>query len=143
MAHKLNIDVKLDTKRMTKKWKRQQDRFIEIAEEGMRDFVPASPSYELTNSAYIDYEHNVIHYRKVYAAYQYYGRVMTDELGRTWVRQGEKKPIIHYDWLLTYNKSYHPFATERWSEKAKKYYLRDWLRQLREEFNIYGKGRRR
>jgi hypothetical protein len=43
--------------------------------------------------------------------------VMTDELGRTWVGEGETKPIIHRDWPLKYDHAQNTLAGPHWFER--------------------------
>ena len=95
-------------------------------------YVPASPDRTLEFSAEIATElgSGVVIWDTPYARYQYYGRVMTDEAGRTWVGPGEKKPIIT-DRPLTYDKSQNPMAGSRWFERMKADRLSDILDEAR------------
>lgn len=96
-------------------------------------YVPASPDRTLEFSAQVTTEigSGLIIYNTPYARYQYYGKVMTDELGRTWVGAGEKKPIIHDDWPLTYDTAQNPLAGSYWFERAKADHLNEWLDEAR------------
>ena len=95
-------------------------------------YVPASPDRTLEFSAEIATElgSGVVIWDTPYARYQYYGWVMTDEAGRTWVGPGEKKPIIT-DRPLTYDKSQNPMAGSRWFERMKADRLKDILDEAR------------
>ena len=83
-------------------------------------YVPASPDRTLEFSAQIASEigSGMVIWDTPYARYQYYGFVMTDELGRTWVGPGEKKPIVT-DRPLTYDTSQNQLAGPRWFERMK------------------------
>ena len=98
-----------------------------------KPYIPASPRRILENSAQAMTEigSGIVIWETPYARYQYYGRVMTDELGRTWVGEGEKKPIIHEDWPLTYDTSQNPMAGPYWFERAKADHLNEWLDETR------------
>ena len=91
-------------------------------------YVPASPDRTLEFSAQIATEigSGMVIWDTPYARYQYYGFVMTDELGRTWVGPGEKKPIVT-DRPLTYDTSQNPLAGPRWFERMKADRLNDIL----------------
>ena len=95
-------------------------------------YVPASPDRTLEFSAPIATElgSGLVIWDTPYARYQYYGWVMTDEAGRTWVGPGEKKPIIT-DRPLTYDKSQNPMAGSRWFERMKADRLKDILDEAR------------
>lgn len=126
----MEFDVTLKTNRRTKKWKKQQDKFLEIVERDTRQYVPAG-TLALTKSAEIDYDKQTITYNKPYARYMYYGVLVTDENNRVWVRRGEKKPIVHPNRPLNYRKDIHPNATPFWFEISKFRQIRKWMRELR------------
>lgn len=65
-----------------------------------------------------------------YARFQYYGKVMTDELGRTWVGAGEKKPIVTR-WPLAHDAAQNPLAGPYWFERAKADHMNEWLEEAR------------
>lgn len=96
-------------------------------------YVPASPDRTLEFSAQVSTQigEGLVIYNTPYARYQYYGKVMTDELGRTWVGPGETKPIIHEDWPLNYDTSQNKLAGSYWFERAKADQLREWLDEAR------------
>lgn len=94
-------------------------------------YVPASPDRTLEFSAISDVDKGQVLWETPYARYQYYGKVMTDELGRTWVGAGEKKPIIHDDWPLTYDTAQNPLAGSYWFERAKADHLNEWMEEIR------------
>ena len=56
-----------------------------------------------------------------YARYQYYGKVMTDEKGRTYVGRGETKNVVT-NRPLVYNKHEHAEAGSLWFERMKAKY---------------------
>ena len=82
--------------------------------------MPASPDGTLESSAQLDTEvgSGLVIWYTPYARYQYHGRVMTDELGRTWVGPGEKKPVITSR-LLQYDTAQNPQAGAYWFERMK------------------------
>lgn len=84
-------------------------------------YVPASPERALETSADSATEigSGEVIWDTPYARYQYYGLLMTDENGRTWVREGEKKPIIHEDRPLKYDKGTNGNAGARWFDRMK------------------------
>ena len=98
-----------------------------------KPYIPASPRRILENSAQALTEigSGIVIWETPYARYQYYGHVMTDELGRTWVGKGEKKPIIHEDWPLDYDTSQNLMAGPYWFERAKADHLTEWLDEAR------------
>lgn len=96
-----------------------------------RPYVPASPRRSLGFSVISDIDKGQVIWETPYARYQYYGKVMTDELGRTWVGKGEKKPIIHEDWLLTYDQAQNQLAGAYWFERMKADRLNDVLEEAR------------
>lgn len=95
-------------------------------------YTPASPFRGLAKSPKIATEigSGRVIWDTEYARYQYYGFVMTDELGRTWVRYGEKKPIVT-DRALTYDTSQNPLAGSHWFERMKADRLNDILDEAR------------
>lgn len=95
-------------------------------------YVPASPHRTLEFSAQVSTEigSGLVVWNTPYARYQYYGFVMTDEAGRTWVGPGETKPVIT-DRPLTYDTSQNPMAGPHWFERAKADNLTEWLDEAR------------
>lgn len=65
-----------------------------------------------------------------YARFQYYGKVMTDENGRVWVRKGEKKPIVTERDLI-YSTDLNPLAGPFWFERMKADHKDDILREAK------------
>lgn len=128
----IELEVKLNTTRMTKKWKKQQDKFIEIVERDTRQYVPAG-TLALTKSAVINKTDNTITYAVPYARFMYHGLLVTDNADRVLVGKGEKKPKVHPERPLKYRKDVHPKATPYWLEIAKSQNLRKWIKELREE----------
>ena len=98
-----------------------------------RRYIPASPNRILENSAQPSTEigSGEVIYNTPYARYQYYGHVMTDEAGRTWVGPGERKPIIHEDWPLQYDTAQNDLAGSYWFERMKADRLNDILEEAR------------
>lgn len=92
----------------------------------MGNYVPASPDRTLEFSANLstDVGSGYVVWGTPYARYQYYGVVMTDEAGRTWVGPGEKKPIIT-DRPLNYDKAQNPNAGAYWFERMKADHMQD------------------
>lgn len=97
-----------------------------------RPYVPASPDRTMEFSADASYEpgSGMIIYNTPYARYQYYGVVMTDELGRTWVGAGETKPIIT-DRPLQYDTAQNPLAGAFWVERMKADHMEDIMQEIR------------
>lgn len=99
--------------------------------ESVNDFckqdlvIPASPGRFLEDSFVADDEQGFVAWNTPYARYQYYGYVMTDENGRTWVGRGETKPIVHRDWPLEYDHSQNPNAGSFWFERMKANHTQD------------------
>ena len=91
-------------------------------------YVPASPNHTLEFSAQLTtiIGSGEIIWNTPYARYQYYGKVMTDELGRTWVGPGEKKPIVT-NRPLNYDQSQNALAGAFWFERMKADRLNDIL----------------
>lgn len=89
------------------------------------DYVPMDTGL-LMQSPYLwtDLSGTEVVYDTPYAAYQYYGLVMTDRRGRTWVNEGEKKPVIT-DRPLQHKKDLHPLAGPYWFERMKADHLND------------------
>lgn len=138
MAYKLSLNIKLNKRRIDNKLNKAQEAFAKMVEEDTREYIPAN-SLSLTDSAEFNNTYTQIHYNKIYAAYQYYGKVMTDERGRVFVGRGEKKPIVHFDWDLKYSKKVHPKATSKWLEVSKKKQLKKWTKRIH---SMFGSGKR-
>lgn len=100
--------------------------------DGCTPYVPASPDRTLEFSAQVSTEigSGTVVWNTPYARYQYYGFVMTDEAGRTWVGPGETKPVIT-DRPLIYDTSQNPMAGPHWFERAKADNLTEWLDEAR------------
>ena len=91
-------------------------------------YVPASPERILEFSAQLSTEigSGQVIWNTPYARYQYYGMVMTDEAGRTWVGPGETKPVIT-DRPLVYDTAQNDRAGSYWFERMKADRLNDIL----------------
>ena len=100
--------------------------------EYCRPYVPTSPRAILVNTPSIasQFGSGQVVWDTPYARYQYYGKVMTDELGRTWVGAGEHKPIIT-DRDLEYDKSQAPMAGAYWFPRMLADRLNDILDEAR------------
>lgn len=83
-------------------------------------YVPASPNRILEGSAQLATEigSGMVVYDTPYAHFQYQGFVRTDEFGRVWVGEGEKKPILT-DRPLNYDTAQNPLAGPHWVERMK------------------------
>lgn len=132
------LDVQLDPNDILREYGLERggrvQRFIDQKViSGCKPYIPASPRRILANSAQALTEigSGIVIWETPYARYQYYGHVMTDELGRTWVGKGEKKPIVHEDWPLTYDTSQNQLAGSHWFERAKADHLTEWLDEAR------------
>lgn len=68
-------------------------------------------------------------YDTPYARYLYYGVVVTDEDGRTWVGAGEHKPVVT-DRPLQYDTSAHPQAGAFWADRMKADHMNDLIREV-------------
>ena len=97
-----------------------------------KPYTPASPDRTLEFSAQMSTEigSGRVIWNTPYAQYQYYGLVMTDEAGRTWVGPGEKKPVIT-DRPLIYDTAQNPLAGSYWFERMKADRLNDILDEAR------------
>lgn len=95
-------------------------------------YVPASPNKTLEFSAQASTEigSGLVVWNTPYARYQYYGFVMTDDAGRTWVGPGETKPVVT-DRPLTYDTSQNPMAGPRWFDRMKADRMNDILDEAR------------
>lgn len=95
-------------------------------------YVPASPNRTLEGSAplYSQPGSGYVIWNTPYARYQYYGRVMTDALGRTWVGAGETKPIIT-DRRLQYDTAQNQLAGAFWFERMKADHMDDIIAEVR------------
>ena len=84
-------------------------------------YVPASPDRTLEFSARIATQigSGEVIWNMPYARYMYYGVLVTDERGRTWVGRGEKKPVVHPDRPLQYDKAQNPLAGAYWFDRMK------------------------
>lgn len=100
--------------------------------DGCTPYVPASPNRTLEFTAQVSTEigSGLVVWNTPYARYQYYGFVMTDEAGRTWVGPGETKPVIT-DRPLIYDTSQNTMAGPHWFERAKADNLTEWLDEAR------------
>ena len=111
-------------------------RVQQIIDQRVIDFslpyVPASPDRTLEFSAQVSTEvgRGLVVWNTPYARYQYYGFVMTDDAGRTWVGPGETKPVVT-DRPLTYDTSQNPMAGARWFDRMKADRLNDILDEAR------------
>lgn len=124
------ITVDIDFSKYNKKIDECQKVFIDTVKDGMDEYVPASEKKSLANSAHIENENTEVVYNKVYARYQYGGKVVTTLDGRTWAHKGERKPVVtNRD--LKYKKDIHPKATDHWYDSAKKDKLDDWLKEIK------------
>lgn len=96
------------------------------------NYVPASPDRTLEFSANVstDVGSGYVIWNTPYARYQYYGLVMTDEAGRTWVGPGEQKPIIT-DRPLVYDTAQNPNAGAFWVERMKADHMDDLTNAVR------------
>ena len=100
--------------------------------DGCQPYVPASPDRTLESSAQVSTEvgSGLVIWNTPYARYQYYGFVMTDEAGRTWVGPGERKPIVT-DRPLDYDTAQNPLAGSYWFERMKADRLNEILDEAR------------
>lgn len=80
-------------------------------------YLPASPGRFLSKATRYSDEEGWVAWDMPYARYLYYGFVMTDERGRTWVGEGETKPIIHKDWPLQFDHAQNTLAGPHWFER--------------------------
>lgn len=87
--------------------------------------IPRSPDGYLEDSFVSFPDEGRVAWNTPYAKYQYYGFVMTDEAGRTWVGRGETKPVIHKDWPLKYDHAKNPNAGPHWFERMKANHTQD------------------
>ena len=126
------IDVNLDPNDLLAKFGLDQGGRVQRAIDQTvidycRPYVPASPDRTLEFSAQVSTivgEGKVV-YNTPYARFQYYGFVMTDELGRTWVGPGKKKPIVTSR-PLQYDRAQNELAGAHWFERMKA----DWLNDI-------------
>lgn len=69
------------------------------------------------------------------ARYLYYGHVCTDERGRTFVGEGERKPVVT-DRELEYKTDLNPLAGAFWVERMKADHLNDILEEAKHAAGI-------
>lgn len=80
--------------------------------------------------ANVEVTKDYVHYKSPYAKYQYYGKVVTDERGRTWVRQDEQKKVVtNRD--LKYTK---PTASKEWEKTMMSARGKDLMKALEDYF---------
>lgn len=127
------LDVKLDPKDLLNQYGLERGGRVQYAiDKTVIDFctpyVPASPDKTLEFSADLTTQlgSGEVIWNTPYARFQYYGKVMTDELGRTWVGPGEKKPIVT-NRPLNYDKSQNSMAGAFWFDRMKADRLNDIL----------------
>ena len=82
-------------------------------------YLPASPDRMLENSFVAFDDEGLVAWNMPYARYLYHGVLVTDELGRTWVGEGETKPIVHHDRPLKFDQSQNANAGAWWFERMK------------------------
>lgn len=116
-----NLDKKLDT---------AQEVLINSIKEDTEKYVPASENKNLAKSAHTENYNQELVWSGPYARFQYGGKVMTDERGRTRVRKGEKKPIVT-NRNLVYRKDVHPDARSHWYEAAEKRHKNEWIKKVK------------
>lgn len=85
----------------------------------------------MTSSAHPENYNQELVWSGPYARFQYGGKVMTDEKGRTRVRKGEKKPIVT-NRNLVYTKSVHPQAQSHWYAEAEKRHKNEWIKKVKD-----------
>jgi hypothetical protein len=124
----LRIDINLG--RLDKKLEKAQEMLINQIRIDSEKYVPAQ-NLILSNSAHPENNNKELVYSGSYARYQYFGHVMTDERGRTFVGKGEKKPIVT-NRKLVYSKEQHPLADSEWFEKARKRYQSEWIKKVKD-----------
>lgn len=125
------VELNLNLDKYNRRLDKAQEVLINAVKRDTEEYVPAK-SLALTNSAHIRNNNTELVYSTPYARYQYGGYVMTDELGRTFVGRGERKPIIHFDRPLTYSKTPHSKATDKWVEVSEEKNKRKWIQEVKD-----------
>lgn len=125
-----NIRYSFKSHRIKNKINNAQKLLINQVKMDTVQYVPAK-TLRLSESAQVRNDNKELVYMTPYARYQYKGYVMTDEQGRTFVRRGEKKPIVTTR-RLNYSKLIHPLATSQWFDSSKKRYLTKWVQLVKE-----------
>ena len=126
------LEFDLDLRDLDKRLDTAQETLINQIKEDTEKYVPAK-SLDLTNSAHPENYNQELVYNRPYARFQYGGKVMTDERGRTWVGKGEKKPIVTNQDLV-YTKNIHPQARDHWFDAAEKRYKHEWIKKVKDVF---------
>ena len=123
------LEFDLDLRDLDKRLDTAQETLINQIKEDTEKYVPAK-SLDLTNSAHPENYNQELVWSGPYARFQYGGKVMTDERGRTWVGKGEKKPIVT-NRNLVYTKNIHPQASDHWYAEAEKRHKNEWIKKVK------------
>lgn len=123
------LEFDLDLRDLDKRLDTAQESLINQIKEDTEKYVPAK-SLDLTNSAHPENYNQELVWNGPYARFQYGGKVMTDERGRTWVGKGEKKPIVT-NRNLVYRKDVHPDARSHWFDAAEKRHKNEWIKKVK------------
>ena len=126
-----SVHIHLDTARMDANLKRAQDKLDMQVLNDMVPYMPMKQGHMIEQTQII--EPGLIETNTPYAHYQYTGLVRTDESGRTFVGEGESKPVLT-ERPLYYTK---PGATDHWFEEAKQQHGQEWIDLVKREV---GKG---
>jgi len=135
IAINIKTTVKFNVSKFNDKIRNMHQKLTEEIKKDVSQFVPYR-SGELDRSAHIrnlGKKEKEIVWEAPYARHQYFGRVMRDARGRTWVGKGERKPYPTNP--IVYSKDIHPKATAFWTREAKKQYLKKWAEKAKEYFN--------
>lgn len=132
--NKGNIAAELDTSRFDSNFKEAQKRLNVLIVADTTPYIPFQQGQLRSQVRYPQgLSGNEIEWYAPYAHYQYYGEVLTDENGSTYVGKGEVK-TVHTGRPLTYRE---PNTGAFWFETAKKNHKREWIAEVK---RISGKG---
>ena len=120
----------LDFRKLAKRLDIAQETLINQIKEDTEKYVPAK-SLDLASSAHPENYNQELVWSGPYARFQYGGKVMTDEKGRTRVGKGERKPIVTNRNLI-YTKNIHPQARDHWYAEAEKRHKNEWIKKVKD-----------
>lgn len=123
------LEFDLDLRDLDKRLDTAQETLINQIKEDTEKYVPAK-SLDLVSSAHPENLGRELVWSGPYARFQYGGKVMTDERGRTRVGKGEKKPRVS-NRNLVYRRDIHPEARDHWYEAAEKRYKHEWIKKVK------------
>lgn len=121
-----NVNIRLDTSRIDGNLERAQDK---LDMQVLNDMIPYMPMQQgaLRGATQI-VEPGLISTNTPYAHYQYTGELYLAASGSSWAQKGERKYPAGKP--LNYH---HPDTGERWFERAKQQYGKQWIEMVKRE----------